>query len=82
MEREFILGISLLVNEDGTGVKNAPVVPLLIRAADPTRALRVFADRSEAEILNLRPGRDDKTVLASIHVDEKVFGVSISSSTL
>lgn len=78
MEREYLLGVSLLVDQSGVKVVDAPVLPLLIHAETASGALARFADRVDGQIVGqIEAG---ETILrASVDVDRKVYAVTIAT---
>ena len=78
MEREYLLGVSLLVDQSGVKVDDAPVLPLLIRAETPSGALALFADRVDGQIVGqIEAGIT--SLRASVDIDQKVYGVTIAT---
>jgi hypothetical protein len=78
MEHEFLLHVSLLVDQSGVKVVDAPALPLMIRAETAKLALELFASRVDGQILEpLNSG--DAGVSASVDIDRKVYGVVVAS---
>jgi hypothetical protein len=78
MEREYLLGVSLLIDQTGIKVVDAPVLPLLIRAETPSGALARFADRVDGQIVGqIEAGAT--SLRASVDIDQKVYGITIAS---
>ena len=78
MEHEYLLGVSLLVEQTGVKVVDAPVLPLLIRAETASGALALFASRGDGQIVGaIEAG--GTSLRASVDVDRKVYGVTVVS---
>lgn len=78
MEREYLLGVSLLVDHGGVKVVDAPVLPLLIRAETPSGALALFASRVDGQIVG-QIENGEAGLRASVDVDRKVYGVIVET---
>ena len=78
MEREFLLGVSLMVDQSGVKVVDAPVLPLLMRAESASGALELFASRVDGQILE-RIEIGDARIRASVDIDQKVYGVIVGT---
>lgn len=78
MEREYLLGVSLLVDQTGVKVVDAPVLPLLMRAESAGGALELFASRVDGQILE-RAEIGEAKIRASVDIDRKVYGVVVGA---
>lgn len=77
MEREFLLRVSLLVDQNGVKV-DAPAQPLTIRAETANGALELFVSRVDGQFLEPIETRE-ASLRASVDIDRKVFGVTVAT---
>lgn len=81
MIKDFIVSFHLRTDENGAEVVGAPFIPLRIQADSPARALEVFANRSEGQILDGLRKVDERMLEAAVNVDRKIYRVLVSNAT-
>jgi hypothetical protein len=79
--QDFIVSFHLRTDENGADVIGAPFVPLRIQADSPTKALEVFVNRSDGQILDGLRKVDERMHEAAVNVDRKIYRVLVSNAT-